>query len=65
MEKTVGELVDELSIANVKIALLVERLEGPAGTLEDARKVQTLNRYRSLLKNALDERFGERLEVKT
>ncbi len=64
MQKTLAELVDELSITNVKIALLVERMEGPAGTLEDARKIQALNRYRSALKNALNGMLGQRVEVK-
>lgn len=58
MKKTIAELIDELSIVNVKIALLIEN-EG------DLKKVQELNRYRSELKNAITEELGGRKEVKT
>lgn len=58
MKKTVAELIDELSITNVKIALLIEN-KG------DYEKVQQLNRYRSELKNAITEELGGRKEIKT
>ena len=57
MKKTAVELIDELSIVNVKIALLIEK-NG------DGAKIQQLNRYRSELKNALTEELGGRREIK-
>lgn len=64
MEKTVAELIDELSITNVKIYHLVEKVEAGTHTREDASRIQTLNRYRSELKNAINQHFAERQEVK-
>jgi hypothetical protein len=58
MKKTIAELIDELSITNVKIALLIEK-NG------DGKKIQQLNRYRSELKNAITEEIGGRMEIKT
>lgn len=58
MRKTIAELIDELSIVNVKIALLIEK-NG------DGQKIQQLNRYRSELKNAITEELGGRKEIKT
>lgn len=57
MKKTVGELIDELSITNVKIFNLME-----TGT--DLQKIKDLNSYRSQLKNAINEFFNERTEIK-
>lgn len=57
MKKTIIELIDELSIVNVKIALLIEK-EG------DDAKISLLNRYRSELKQAMAEYFNERKEIK-
>lgn len=64
MEKTIGELIDELSITNIKIAFLVAKIESNQHTREDASKVQELNRYRSALKNAINQTLGGRPEVK-
>lgn len=58
MKKTAVELIDELSIVNIKIALLIEK-EG------DGKKIIQLNQYRSELKNALTEELGGRKEIKT
>ena len=58
MKKTTVELIDELCITNIKIALLIEK-NG------DGDKVQQLNRYRSELKNAISEELGGRKEIKT
>lgn len=64
MEKTIAELEDELMITNIKIFMLVDKVESPEGTLEDAKNVQRLNRYRSQLKNAINKFHGARQEVK-
>ena len=62
MKKTLSELIDELSITNTKIALVLEK--GKYTTVEEAQRVQDLNKYRSQLKNAINEYFNERQEIK-
>jgi hypothetical protein len=57
MKKTIGELIDELSITNCKIFSLME-------VGNDLEKVKKLNGYRSELKGAINEYFGERIEIK-
>lgn len=64
MKKTLSELIDELTIVNIKIFNLVDLLESGAGDVEDARKLQSLNKYRNRLKNAISEWANERVEVK-
>jgi hypothetical protein len=65
MRKSLSELIDELSIVNVKIFMLVERVERDDHTREDATAMQTLIKYRSRLKNAINELWeGGRQEVK-
>lgn len=59
--KTIADLIDELSIVNIKIFHLVEVMEGEDNdtiVAEAARKVQKLNRQRSQLINEINERFG-------
>ena len=48
MKKTIGELIDELTVTNIKIFMLMENSN-------DLEKVKTLNRYRSDLRNAINE----------
>lgn len=57
MKKTLAELIDELSIVNIKIFMLVEK-DG------DVVKLKSLNKYRSDLKNAINELQGDRQEIK-
>ena len=57
MKKNISELIDELCITNIKIALLLEKKEY-------GEKVQKLNSYRSELKNAISEEYSQRKEVK-
>ena len=57
MKKTLAELVDELSIVNIKIFMLIEK-NG------DVVKLKSLNKYRSELKNAINELQGDRQEIK-
>ncbi len=59
MKKSLSELIDELSIINIKIFMLMEEDNF------DSKKLKTLNRYRSDLKNAINEEFKQRQEVKT
>ena len=64
MKKNVGELIDELTTTNVKIFFLIENIMKRDFEKEDARKVQELNFYRSQLKNAINQYFNERQEIK-
>ena len=65
MKKTIAQLIDELSIVNIKLYHLEDRVADNLHTKEDAKKIQDLNRYRSDLMNALCEEFGERINIKT
>lgn len=57
MKKTPAELIDELSIVNCKIFALMDNGN-------DLEKIKSLNKYRSELKNAINEFFNERIEIK-
>lgn len=59
MKKSLAELIDELCITNIKIFILME------DDTFDQKKLKSLNRYRSDLKNAINEEFKQRQEVKT
>ena len=59
MKKSLGELIDELSIANCKLYHLMEKDDA-----ESFKKLKTLNKYRSELKNAINSYFKEREEIK-
>jgi hypothetical protein len=65
MRKTISELIDSLSITNIKIYFLEEKVAANTHTKEDAKKIQDLNRYRSELMNALSEEFNQRVTIKT
>lgn len=64
MKKTIGELIDELSVTNNKIFYLVDKVQRNAHTVEEAKKIQDLNTYRVQLKNSINEFFNERIENK-
>ena len=64
MKKSKAQLIDELSITNIKIFYLVDKVQRNVHTLEDAKKIQDLNSYRSQLVNALNEEFGDKKETK-
>jgi hypothetical protein len=64
MKKLKAQLIDELSITNCKIFYLVDKVQKNEHTLEDAKKIQDLNSYRSQLVNALNEEFGDKKEIK-
>lgn len=64
MNKTIAELFDELIIVNIKIFHLVDKVQKNEHTKEDAKKIQDLNTHRSVLKNALNNSFKERIETK-
>ena len=64
MKKLLSEIIDELITIDIKIFYLIEKIERDDYTKDDAKKVQTLNKQRSALKNAISEYFNEREEVK-
>lgn len=64
MKKTIGTLIDELSITNCKIFDLVDKVQSNNFEKEEAVKLQKLNAYRSQLANAINEYFGDRVDIK-
>lgn len=64
MKKTIGSLIDELSVVNIKIFYLIEKVQKNEHTKEEAKKIQDLNKYRSELTNAINEYFNERIDIK-
>jgi len=64
MKKTIGELIDEIGIINIKIYMLIDKVYDDTHTREDAKKIQELNKQRSALKNAINEEFGQKEEIK-
>jgi len=64
MKETLGSLIDKLSVTNIKIFMLVDKVQKDDFTKEDAKKLQDLNTYRSQLTNALNEWANERQEIK-
>jgi hypothetical protein len=64
MKKTIGELIDGLSIVNIKIFYLIDTVLKDKHTREDAKKIQDLNRLRSEYTNAINEYFKERQDIK-
>ena len=64
MKKTLGELIDQLSITNCKIFYLIDKVQRNKHTKEDAKKIQDLNSLRSQLVNYINEYFNERQDIK-
>ena len=64
MKKTIGELIDELGITNMKIFYLVDKVQKNEHTKEDAKKIQDLNSYRSELRNSINNYFKETETIK-
>lgn len=64
MNKNVGELIDELGITNIKIFYLVDKVQKDEHTREDAKAIQDLNKYRSEIRNSINEYFNEKKTIK-
>lgn len=64
MKKTIATLIDELSVTNIKIYHLVEKIQKNKHTREDAKKAQDLNRFRSELCNAINRELKERENIR-
>lgn len=59
MEKSIGTLIDELSVTNIKMFYLVDKVQKNKHTRKDAKKLQDLNSYRARLINVINEHFDE------
>ena len=55
MKKTLAQLIDELSITNIKIFMLVDKVQKNEHTKEDAKRIQDLNMFRAELMNAIND----------
>ena len=64
MKKTISQLFDSLSVVNIKIFFLIEKIQDGKATMEEAQKAQLLNRERSDLMNAISREFKERERIK-
>ncbi len=64
MKKSIATIIDEISVTNIKIYHLVEKIQKNKHTRKDAKKLQDLNSFRSELMNALNKEFKERQIVK-
>ena len=64
MEKTISDLIDSLATTNIKIFMLIDKIQRNEHTKEDSYKCQQLNRYRSELMNAINKEFNQREEIK-
>lgn len=64
MKKTIAQLIDELSITNIKIFMLVDKVKANIHTREEAKKIDDLNTYRSKLMNAITEELGGEKVIK-
>lgn len=63
MKKSIGHLIDELSITNIKTFYLVDKIKANKHTLEEVKKMQDLNEYRVQLINAINEELNEKEKV--
>jgi large-conductance mechanosensitive channel len=63
MRKSIAALIDELIITNIKIFMLVDKVQKNEHTLEDAKKLQELNSYRSELINAINKELNEKQKI--
>lgn len=64
MLKTIGELIDELSIVNIKIFFLVDKVKKNEHTKEEAYRMDKLVTRRSQLRNAINEHFDQEQDIK-
>ena len=64
MKKSISALIDELTVTNLKIYHLVDKIRNDEHTREDAKKAQDLNHYRSEICNGLNREFKQRENIK-
>lgn len=59
MKKSFAQLLDEYITTNIKIYMLVDKVQKDQHTREDAAKIQSLNLQRSKLGNAINEYMND------
>ena len=64
MKKSIATIIDELTVTNIKIFMLVGKVQKNKHTRADAKKLQDLNSFRAELLNALNTEFKQRQIVK-
>ena len=64
MKKSIATLIDELTITNIKIFHLVDKIQKNKHSRADAKAAQDLNRYRSELCNAINYEFKHKKNIK-
>ncbi len=64
IKKSIATLIDELTVTNIKIFYLVDKIKGNQHTRAEAKKAQDLNSYRSELCNELNREFKESETIK-
>ena len=64
VKKSIGTLIDELSVTNIKIFFLVDKVQMNKHTKKDAKKLQDLNSYRTKIMNAINKHFDEEEHIK-
>jgi len=64
MKKTLAQLIDELSITNIKIFMLVDKVQKNEHTREEAKRIQDLNSYRAEIMNAISVEFKDKEIIK-
>lgn len=64
MKKTIATIIDELIVTNIKIFMLVDKVQKDKHTRKDAKKLQELNSFRAELLNALNKEFKQRKTVR-
>jgi len=64
IKRPISSLIDELTVTNIKIFNLVDKILANKHTREDARKAQALNGYRIKICNILNKEFKERENIR-
>lgn len=64
VKKSLGTLIDELSVTNIKIFMLVGKVQKNKHTKKDAKKLQDLNSYRVEIANHINRKFKQMEVVK-
>ncbi len=63
MKKSIGTLIDELSVTNIKVFMMVEKVERKEDKPGDSQKMNKLVKFRSQLINAINEELEGDSEI--
>jgi hypothetical protein len=64
MKVSIGEMIDGLSVVNIKTFYLVDKVQNGSHEVKDQVKIQALNKRRWEFINGINEYFDERQEIK-